>query len=241
MVPNGKPIAVARSHAGQERFQSAADIRIEPLHLLDRPGDAALVGGDVERLADREQARPRAPPRRRRRAARARRRRSAAGRSGCRCRPARGTGRGTGWSGRARVELPSTAATVMKANTISAKYSAGPNLSARSTTSGASSVSRMVAMVPATNEPMALVASAGPARPGLRHLVALERGGDRGRLARRVEQDGGGRAAEHRAVVDAGEHDERAGRVELHGERQQHRHGERRARRPAARRRTCRA
>ena len=63
------------------------------------------------------------------------------------------------------MELPSTADTVMKANTISAKYSAGPNLSARSTTSGASSVSSTVAMVPATNEPIAAVASAGPARP----------------------------------------------------------------------------
>src|SRR6186997_257698 len=30
MVPNGKPIAVARNQAGQERFQSSADIRIEP-------------------------------------------------------------------------------------------------------------------------------------------------------------------------------------------------------------------
>ena len=36
---------------------------------------------------------------------------------------------------------------------------------------------------------------------------------DRGRLARRVEQDRGGRAAVHAAVVDAGEHDEGAGRA----------------------------
>ncbi len=58
-----------------------------------------------------------------------------------------------------------TAATVVKAKIISAKYSAGPNFKASSTTSGASSVTSMVAMVPATKEPMALVASAGPARP----------------------------------------------------------------------------
>ena len=46
-------------------------------------------------------------------------------------------------------------------------FGAGPNLSARSTTTGASTVSRIVAMVPATNEPIAAVASAGPARPRL--------------------------------------------------------------------------
>ena len=61
-----------------------------------------------------------------------------------------------------------------------------------------------------------------------RHLVALERGDDRGALARRVEQDRGGRAAIHAAVVDAGEHDQRAGRVELVGDRQEQRDGQRR-------------
>ena len=66
-----------------------------------------------------------------------------------------------------RVELPSTAATVTNAKIISAKYSAGPKAIAISTTIGASSVSRMVAMVPATNDPIAEVASAGPARPRL--------------------------------------------------------------------------
>ena len=56
---------------------------------------------------------------------------------------------------------------MVNASTITAKYSAGPNLSAMSTTSGDSSVSAIVASVPATNEPMAAVASAGPARPRL--------------------------------------------------------------------------
>ena len=65
------------------------------------------------------------------------------------------------------VEEPSTADTVTKANTISAKYSVGPNCSATSTTRGASSVSSTVAIEPATNEPIAAVASAGPARPRL--------------------------------------------------------------------------
>ncbi len=69
------------------------------------------------------------------------------------------------------VEEPSTAATVTNANTISAKYSGGPKRSATSTTSGASKVSRIVAIVPATNEPMAEVASAGPARPRLAILL----------------------------------------------------------------------
>src|SRR5690606_4186260 len=38
------------------------------------------------------------------------------------------------------------------------------------------------------------------------HLVALERGDDRCRFTGRVEQNGGGGAAIHAAVVDAGEH-----------------------------------
>ena len=69
------------------------------------------------------------------------------------------------------MDDPSTAATVTNANTISAKYSVGPNLSATSTTIGASSVSSIVAIVPATNEPIAAVASAGPARPRLAILL----------------------------------------------------------------------
>ena len=56
---------------------------------------------------------------------------------------------------------------MVNASTITAKYSAGPNFSAMSTTSGDSKVSAIVASVPATNEPMAAVASAGPARPAL--------------------------------------------------------------------------
>ncbi len=68
-----------------------------------------------------------------------------------------------------------------------------------------------------------------PAAAGLGHLVAFERGRHRGALARRVDQDRGGRAAIHAAVVDAGEHDQRAGRIELEGDRQQQRDGQRRA------------
>ena len=71
------------------------------------------------------------------------------------------------------VELPKAAETVVKASTISAKYSAGPKESASFTTHGASSASATVAIVPATKEPIAAVASAGPPRPALGHLVAL--------------------------------------------------------------------
>ena len=63
------------------------------------------------------------------------------------------------------AEPPSTAETVTKASTISAKNSGGPKLSATSTTSGETKVRATVASVPATNEPMAEVARAGPARP----------------------------------------------------------------------------
>ena len=61
--------------------------------------------------------------------------------------------------------LPSTALTVVKASSISMKYSGGPSLTANSATIGANSVTSMVAIVPATNEPMAEVASAAPALP----------------------------------------------------------------------------
>ncbi|MNR37839.1 hypothetical protein D3C85_1558940 [compost metagenome] len=53
----------------------------------------------------------------------------------------------------------------MNDSTKIAKYSAGPKFSASLATIGANKVNRIVAMVPATNEPIAAVASAGPARP----------------------------------------------------------------------------
>ncbi|MNF82542.1 hypothetical protein D3C84_648500 [compost metagenome] len=63
------------------------------------------------------------------------------------------------------IEAPSTAETVVKDSTRIAKYSAGPKFSASLATTGANRVSSTVAMVPATKEPIAAVASAGPARP----------------------------------------------------------------------------
>ena len=52
-------------------------------------------------------------------------------------------------------------------STISEKYSAGPNFSASAVSGTPSAATRMVANVPAMNEPMAAMASAGPARPCL--------------------------------------------------------------------------
>ena len=62
-----------------------------------------------------------------------------------------------------------------------------------------------------------------------RHLVAVEAGDDRARLARQVDQDRRGRAAVLRAVVDAGQHDERALGGQEVGGRQQQRHRRHRA------------
>ena len=64
--------------------------------------------------------------------------------------------------------------------------------------------------------------SATPARPCRAIWWPSSVGDDRGRLARDVDQDRRGRAAVLRAVIDAGEHDERAGRIEAEGDRQQH-------------------
>ncbi len=51
------------------------------------------------------------------------------------------------------------------------------------------------------------------------------RGHHRGTLAGQVDEDGGGRAAILRAVIDARQHDERRGRRQREGDRQQHRDG----------------
>ena len=66
-----------------------------------------------------------------------------------------------------------------------------------------------------------------PAAAGLGHLVALERGRHRCALAGRVDEDRRGRSAIHAAVIDSGEHDQRAAGIELVGHRQQQRDRER--------------
>jgi hypothetical protein len=60
---------------------------------------------------------------------------------------------------------PSSALTVTKATAISATYSGGPKLSAKSATAGAAAVSAMVPIVPATKLPSAAVARAAAPRP----------------------------------------------------------------------------
>ena len=67
-----------------------------------------------------------------------------------------------------------------------------------------------------------------PAAAGLGHLVALERGRHRCALAGRIDQDRRSRSAIHAAVIDSGEHDQRAAGIELVGDRQQQRDRERR-------------
>jgi hypothetical protein len=63
-------------------------------------------------------------------------------------------------------------------------------------------------------------------RPGptlARHLVAVQTGHHRGRLAGYVDEDRRRRASVLRAVVDAGQHDHRGGRRKRERDRQQHR------------------
>ena len=64
--------------------------------------------------------------------------------------------------------------------------------------------------------------SAGPARPCRAIWWPSSAGDHRRRLARNVDQDRRGRAAVLRAVIDAGEHDQRADRRQPEGDRQQH-------------------
>ena len=64
-----------------------------------------------------------------------------------------------------RALSPKADDTVTKASTISAKYSRGPKVRASLTTVGATKASSSVAISPATKDPMAAVASAGPPRP----------------------------------------------------------------------------
>ena len=60
---------------------------------------------------------------------------------------------------------PPRPASAASASTIRAQYSAGPKVSATSTSAGAAVISIAVANVPAMNDPIAAVASAAPALP----------------------------------------------------------------------------
>ena len=124
--------------------------------------------------------------------------------------------------------LASTTAKI-RPSTISEKYSAGPNSSASAGQRRAER--RDQHGRDAAGEERAdrgdRERRTGAALPG--HLVAVERRHHRRRLAGNVDQDRRGRAAVLRAVVDAGEHDQRADRRQAEGDRQQHRDGGERA------------
>ena len=148
----------------------------------------------------------------------------------CRSMPTRPSARPMNRLARPRTRLsPSTAVTVVSARTISAKYSAGPNSRASLTSCGATKLKASGGDGAGDER----ADGGGGQRLGAaalaRHHVAVDGGDDRARFARRVEQDRGGRAAIHGAVVDAAEHDEGGGGIELGGDRQEQRHGERRA------------
>src|SRR3972149_2473978 len=76
-------------------------------------------------------------------------------------------------------DRPPSAETAVSPSSIRLKYSAGPNEIATHASGGASSIRPTVESVPATNEPMAAVASAAPARP----CFAIGWGGGGGRTA----------------------------------------------------------
>ena len=64
-----------------------------------------------------------------------------------------------------RTERPARPVTRDRPTSISAKNSGGPNFSARRVSGTASSTSPRVATMPPKNDPIAAIASAGPARP----------------------------------------------------------------------------
>ena len=163
MVPNGKPMAVPRSHAGHERRQSSAVMR----------GVCAAIGRACSSRSNTTACSASATA-------------NSATATSTTSMPSASAGSPKVkrtcpeiWSmptmpsaspsasddSPRKSDAPSSEATAANASTASAKYSTGPNASAHCTTRGANSDSSTVAMVPATNEPIAAVASAGPARP----------------------------------------------------------------------------
>ena len=63
------------------------------------------------------------------------------------------------------TDFPASRVSVVSPSTMSAAFSCGPKPSANSVSGGASSISPSTASVPATNDAIAAIASAGPARP----------------------------------------------------------------------------
>ncbi len=117
----------------------------------------------------------------------------------------------------------------IRPSTISEKYSAGPNLSASSDSGVATVATKTVATRSGEERRERRGRQRGAGLTLARHLVTVEAGDRRRRLARHVEQDRRRRAAVLRAVVDAGQHDQRRDRLQRVGRRQQHRDGRDRA------------
>ena len=63
------------------------------------------------------------------------------------------------------IESPPRRVAMTRPRRVREKYSGGPNFRANSARGGATKVNPKTPMVPATNEPMAAIPSAGPARP----------------------------------------------------------------------------
>ncbi len=124
------------------------------------------------------------------------------------------------------MDFPARPVMAASPRTTSEKYSGGPKRSATSASGLAMMISMRRANMPATKEPMAEMARAGPGAALAGHLVAVEAGYDRGRFARRVDQDGGGGTAVHRPVEDAGQHDDGAHRPLLRGQGARDRRGD---------------
>ena len=127
------------------------------------------------------------------------------------------------------IDLPASSTTMASPRNISAKYSGELNDSANLASGGATSIRRQHADGAGDEGGDGGNAERRAGASLLRHLVAVEAGDHRGRFSRHVEQDRRRRTAVLGAVINAREHDDRAGGIHLEGQRQQHRNGRRRS------------
>ena len=110
----------------------------------------------------------------------------------------------------------------IRPSTISEKYSGAPNDWPTMASGGANVAISAVRDAAGEERPERRYRQRRPGTALPRHLVPVDAGDDRGGFARKIYQNGGGRAAILRAVEDPGEHDEARGRLEVKGQRQQH-------------------
>jgi hypothetical protein len=166
-APNGKPRAVPRSHGFQERLQSDLLIQGTPTGMTS--------SGRRRRWAATHSASPTA------KIATATTTMSIPSASNALPKVSRGwpvwvpirpiaRPRNRAMKPRSR-DRPSTAVTASSAKSIRAKYEGAPSSTTSSATGGARKTSRAVPIDPATNDPIAAVASAWAARPVLAILL----------------------------------------------------------------------